>query len=174
MKLTRWRKLTGLTLILAITGMAGVACDDDEGNGGPTGPTIADLAGSWQASATESGTSFVLTWNTDPNQVVSMVDLGATVTLTVLDDGTFTIVVDFPDAAPFADITLPGEFEIMGNNVMVTTPVGSVEGTISLDGDTLTLVLMDVSLVDFDGDQVSPGDPDDDARLDATVNRVAG
>jgi hypothetical protein len=146
-----------------MVGALTVACgDDDEGT---TGPTIADLVGTWNA------TTVNLTWNANPTTEIDLVQgLGLTVQIVVNADGTYTFSAS-QGAVVVQSIT--GDFNITGSNSFTLTnddePGETFSGTFSLTNsdNTLTVNMPVVSIFDFDQDG-----EDDDSEMDATFSRV--
>lgn len=172
MKLERWKKFTRLALVLALCGGVGVACDDDDDDG-PTGPTTADLAGTWVASQAQAGTQFQLTLNANPQVQVDLVGQAAfTITLVVQETGDFNL--DLDDPTDLQDQMVNGSFDVTGDNtITVTTAEASFNGTFSLsnDGDTVSLTVENTTLADLTGDgEITEADA---ALLEATFNRTA-
>jgi hypothetical protein len=140
-----------------------VACSDDGGNGGVTGPTIADLAGTWNAS------SVLLTWNANPAVQLDLVQtLGATVTLQVTNQNRYTFTVSVPG---LPDQIIMGDFSFTATGANTgtfsltddTDPPGTdpTSGTFTLSGtNSITINIPDAELVDFDSDGT-----DDEALL---------
>ncbi len=147
------RKWVRLTLpILAISALA-LGCGDD--NGGTTGVTINDLAGTWNA------TSMVLSV---PGVSLDLVQtFGADVTLNITTGERYTLTVEVPGTPT---MTVTGNFTISGSNFTLTDddePTEPISGTFSLSGNTLTVNASEVELVDFDQDGVE--DPADMAAV---------
>jgi hypothetical protein len=171
-------RLTRLSLAALLGVAVAIGCNGDD----VTGVTASQLAGSWEASGATAGTSFVLTPNDPSFDPLNPLAVGAVVTVTVTEggvnegDGSFTLVIDFPDQTGLADITVPGTFTIEGNTITIETPIGTVSGTVSIQTSggvtTLTIQLDDVNLFDFDGDGGFVGDEDDEAQLDATLEKT--
>jgi hypothetical protein len=160
----RLTKFAQLALPLLLVGAVAVACGDDE-DGGPTGPTIADLAGTWDA------TSLKLT---HPNATVDLVQtFGGTVTLEVTTAGAYTFTGSVPGQPT---LTITGEFQITGTNTFTLTndadPTDVLSGTFTLSADknSLSITLQDAELIDFTGDGVV--DSADAALLEGAFTRV--
>ena len=151
MKLAR-----SVVAIMAIAALA--ACDDDDDNG--TGPgddiVVADLAGSYQIG------SFTYDHD-DSNESVNLTPLGMGVTeLEVEADGSFTGTLVFPhpstgEPTPFpigGDISISNadddEADLTIAFDAATQALGLLDasetGTVSLSGNTLTLVLTEVTV----------------------------
>lgn len=143
-------------LPLMFIGALTVACDDDDDNGA-TGPTIADLAGSWQMT---SGTLGAIDLSFAVNDI----------TLDIDNAGAFTLTIT-PLAGPATVIT--GDFEITGNNTanIITDddPANPIPATFNLSGDNLTVQANDVELLDITGDGMVTSD--DEADLNITFER---
>ena len=148
------RKWIGLVLPMMMISALAVACSDDGGNGGVTGPTIADLAGTWNA------TSILLTWNANPAVQLDLVQtLGATVTLQVTNQNRYTFTVSVP-GLPAQIIMGDFTFTATGANSGTfglsddTDPPGTAPttGTLTLSGNMVTINIPDAELVDFDMD----------------------
>ncbi len=147
------RKWIGLVLPVMMISALTVACGDDEGNG-VTGPTIADLAGTWNA------TSLLLTWNANPAVQVDLVQtLGATVTLQVTNQNRYTFTANVPgqpalmvvgDFSFTATGANSGSFSLTDDDEPGGTPT---TGTMTLTGaNTITVNIPDAELIDFDMD----------------------
>jgi hypothetical protein len=131
-------------LTILMVGALAVGCGDDDDT---TGVTINDLAGTW------NGTSVELTWNAVPTVSVDLVQLGLTITLDVVTNGTYTF------AASLAQQTVEmvtGDFNLTGSNRFSLTdddePGVTWSGTFTLSGNNLSVRLEDVTLFDFDDD----------------------
>ena len=152
------RYIVSLMLVAALT----VACGDDN-NDGTTGPTIADLAGTWVMT---SGTldSPALT------QPVNLVIVTNDLTLEIDNAGAFTLTIT-PLAGPATVIT--GEFEITGNTtaniINDDDPDNPIPATFNLSGNTLHVQANDVELIDLTADgMVTAADAGD---LDITFEK---
>jgi hypothetical protein len=133
--------------MLLVAGLA-PACGDS------TSVTGDDLLGTWTA------TEFVFSDFEDPVTDFDVIQVGGDVTMVVRADGTFTITVAIPFAAPEVQ---DGTWELQDGNVLVITEQGQVDGValeIELSGTTLTVYSDDV---DFDF-----GDGEIPAQLNAT------
>ncbi len=174
MKWNRVVKWTGLALPALLVVALGVGCDDDEGNG-ITGPTIADVQGTWVASPGQPGTSLVLTPNAAPGNAVDAVNtLGGTFTLTITSNGDFELVISIP-ALQIAE-TITGEITITETNratlVNDADPTDVLTATFSLtnNDNTLSITVQDAELINLI-DPPTVG-PEDAAELDATFVRT--
>ena len=129
-----------------------LACSDS------TGIAPEDLAGTWAA------TSFVFTSPTNAAQSVDWMQLGATLTLTISAEGTFTTTLREPDGTLDTDT---GTVSVSGTVLTIAeTGQGSPTSfTAVRDGDTLTLTDTDEEY-DFDDDGT-----DDPATLRITLSR---
>ena len=158
MKLIRAKWLR-LALPVLMVGALTVACDDDDE---PTGVTVADLAGIWNAS------SMSLTFMGNP---VSLTDIGGTAVLTITSSERYTLVLNIPG---MPTSTNTGDFTISGSSFTLTDDDepedDPIEGTFTLseDGNTLTVQASEVELFDFTED--GENDP---ADLNATFTRAS-
>lgn len=85
-------KLARFAFAAALAGALALGCGGDEGTG-PGGITIADLAGTWDATtATFEGV--------DGSGFVDVIADGGSVTLTITGDGRFTFVLTLPGESP--------------------------------------------------------------------------
>ena len=102
-----------------------------------TGVEPNDLAGTWTA------TSIVFTSVADPTLSVDMATEGATMSLTLNADGTYTWAFVFP-GEPTEDET--GTYTVSGNIMTITASAQDFAETVAIvrSGDTLTLTLTDV------------------------------
>ena len=102
-----------------------------------TGVELDDLAGTWTAQ------SIVFTSAADPTLTVDVRDEGATMSLTLGADGTFSWAFGFSEGQSENET---GTYTVFGNT-MTTTESGEGDTetiTIARVGDTLTLTLEDV------------------------------
>lgn len=156
----RVSKGTRFALPLLLVGAVAVACNDNKTT--PTGPTIADLAGTWNA------TSVVLTWDANPSIKVDPVQaFGATITLEITTAGRFTFTIDVPGQP--LDVTT-GDFTLNGTNFTLTNdadPTDVLSGSFTLSGNNLSITVQHAELLDFDGDGV-----EDPALLEAQFTRA--
>jgi hypothetical protein len=150
-------------LPVLLVGAIAVACGDDDEE--PTGPTVDDLAGSWDA------TSLLLTWNANPAVSVDLVQtFGGTVTLVITAAGRYTFTAAVPGQAVQ---TITGDFTITGTNQFSLTndddPLDVLNGTFVLDsnGNELDINLPDATILDFDEDG-----EDDEALLEGNFLRT--
>jgi hypothetical protein len=160
-------KWARFALPLLLVSAIAVACGDDE-EAGPTGPTIADLAGSWDA------TSLKLTLNANPAVSVDLVQtFGGTVTLDVTSAGRYTFTGSVPGQPT---LTVTGDITITGANTFTLTndddPTDVLSGTFTLSADknSLSITLQDAELIDLTGDGVV--DSADAALLEGAFTRV--
>ena len=144
MRLHRLGRVAGSTLSMLMVGALAIGCGDDDET---TGPTIEDLAGTW------NGTSVELTWNDVPSVSVDLVQLGLTITLDVETNETYTF------EASLAQQTVEmvtGEFNLTGSNSFTLTnddePGVEWSGTFTLSGNNMSVRIEDVTLFDFDDD----------------------
>ncbi len=102
-----------------------------------TGVEPNDLAGTWTA------TSIVFTSVEDPMLTVDLATEGATMSLTLNADGTYTWAFVFP-GEPTEDET--GTYTVSGNTLTTTESLENFVETMAIvrSGDTLTLTLADV------------------------------
>lgn len=149
--------------VLLVAGLAAACGDDDEG---PSGPSFADLAGSWRATTT------VFTLNADPSVTLDIVQtLGAVVDLVLVSDGSFVFDIDVPGLG-LTQVT--GSYTLDGNTATVINdaePNDPLTGTFTLstDGNTLTIRINDTTLFDLTQDGIV--DEADAARLDGVFDR---
>lgn len=152
-------------LPLFLMGVIAVGCGDDDGNG-MTGPTIADLAG-----------SYVMTQGTlDPAAPqIPNVDLllvtSSAPTLVIESDGDFTLTLALLGQP--APLQVTGSIAITGSNTgTVTTdmdPNDPADATFSLSGNTLSINVPDAQLIDLTGDgMITEADAGD---LDVTFQK---
>ena len=154
MRVTRLGRTAGFLLPILMVGALTVACSD---NNETTGPTINELAGTWD------GSSVLLTLNANPSIQRDLVqDLGLTVTLEVLVTERYSFTAAL-GATPVEVVT--GDFNLTGSNRFELTnddePGVTWEGTFTLAGDNLSVRLQDVTLLDFD----NPPDGENDETL---------
>lgn len=148
-------------LPLMFVGALTVACDDDDDNG-VTGPTIADLAGSWQMTAGTLDSPALA-------QPVNLAIVTNDITLDIENTGDFTLTIT-PLAGPAT--VIDGEFVITGNNtanIITDDPNDPVAATFNLSGNTLTVQANGVELIDLTGDGMVTSD--DEGDLDITFER---
>ncbi len=127
----------GLMLVAAIAG--GAACG---GGDGGSGPNATDVTGTWQL------TKVLFVSQANPTQSVDLIaDVGATATLTLNADKSFTFVVTPPP--PAAVETTTGTWSLGGQVLTIVRDgfSGNVQFDITLTGQTLRLV---GGHVDFD------------------------
>lgn len=137
-------------LALAVV-VAGLGCGDDGG-------APADLTGTWNA------TSLVFTSTTNPAQQEDLIALGATFTIVLRADGTYTSTLAPPGGAPdVATGTWSASTDVL--TIQETGDPFTVQFDFSLSGSTLTLTGGGVDY-DFDGDGT-----DDPATLDVVLVR---
>lgn len=165
MKKNRLVRLGRFSLPLLLIGALGVGCDDDDE---PIGVTIADLAGTWVA------TSVVLSNNAFlPVDPFDLVAVGATVTLTIQNNGNFTFsATNLP--APLSDVNITGTIEITGNNtadIITDDPLDPAPAAFTLSGDNVTLSVPNAELIDFD--ESGTIEPAEEVDLSAAFTRQA-
>ncbi len=143
-------QVKGLAATLGVA--LALACGDS------TGVTVEDLTGTWVA------TEIVFTNPANASQSVDLIDQGATFTLTVRSDSTFTTVITEP-GEPIE--TRTGDVSSNGDTLTVAeSGQGSpTEFLASRSGDTLTLTTSDEEF-DFDGDEA-----EDPANLRIVLRR---
>ena len=102
-----------------------------------TGVELDDLAGTWTAH------SIVFTSVADPTLIVDVTDDGATMSLTLGADGTFSWAFVSPGEASENET---GTYTVFGNTMTITESGEDhpETSTIARSGDTLTLTLEDV------------------------------
>jgi hypothetical protein len=158
----RLKTWTRFALPILLVGALAVACGDDDET--PTGPGLDELVGTWDASL------LTLTWNAMPSVTVDLVGIGATVTLVVNSNGTYSFTVAVP-AQP--DQVITGDFTLLGGNSFSLTNdaeagvVWTGTFTLSSDGDELTVNVPNVTIFDFDMDGT-----EDEALLIGEFDRV--
>jgi hypothetical protein len=138
-------------------------CGGDDGTG-PSGITMAELVGSWDA------VEVVFTNLANPSETMDLVALGADVTLTASSGGDFALVMMLPGEGYQVQT---GVVSVQGGRVVIEDDDDPGEpGTFSadLDGNLLTLELVDGEVeIDFDDDGV-----DDPADLRLVLGRLLG
>ena len=144
----------GIRLLAAAFAVLAGACGD-----GGTGPDEEELTGTWRATKME----YVSVANS--SQKVDVVALGATVTLVLDSDGTYTLTTAVPGQGQ----------EILSGTWSASTDVltcqwsgqysGEMQFEMSLSGDTLTL---SGAHTDFD---INGDDVDEEARLNMVLAR---
>jgi hypothetical protein len=121
-------------------GMAVLACGDS-----PSAVQLSDLVGAWTITTLEfreqGGTA----------RVDLIGDRGATATMTVESDGTFSLTVTEPGLPPATDT---GTITLSANEIVLAIGGDSSQGTIARDGDTVTMDLDGGVEFDFDEDGV--------------------
>ena len=158
-RLKTWMRIA---LPVLLVGALAVACGDDDE---PTGVTIGDLAGTWDAS------DLSLTWNANPAVVINLVDIGATVTLVINSNSTYSFTIAVPGQD---DQVITGDFTLLGGNRFELTNDDEPEDlwtgtfTLSADGNELSVNLPDVTIFDFDSDGT-----EDEALLEGDFDRVS-
>ncbi len=159
------KKWAPVALLLASA--IAIACNDDNKTG-PTGPTIADLTGTWNA------TSVKLTLNANPAVSVDLVQtFGGTVTLDITSAGRYTFTGSVPGLPP---LTITGDFQITGTNTFTLTndadPTDVLSGTFTLSADknTLSVTLQDAEVIDLTQDGVV--DAADASLLEGVFSRM--
>ena len=110
------------TSALALILIAG--CDD-----AATGLDADDIAGTWTA------TSIVFTQTADPMTVVDAVDEGASLTLLLGTDESFT----FTFTSPEENEVDTGTYSVSGSTITLTGSTETETFAITRDGDTMTL-----------------------------------
>jgi len=143
-----------LAVLLVLAGSA--ACGGDGG----TGPSKAELTGTWSASRIE------YTNVANPAQKVDVAQQGATLTLGLQSGGVFTIALLVPGEAP---VDISGLWSSSTDVLTLRWTSGAANNEMQFDmtltGNSLSLVGAD-SEFDFDGDDV-----DDPATLSLTLTR---
>jgi len=139
-------KIAVLFVILAIA-LTGIQCKKSED---PTGPEDVNFDGTWVANSATSGTKMIYD-ATDSNPIlyVDAVEMGATLSITVVGDDYSLILVE-PEEEPMVDT---GTFKAEGDQITLTSddPEEDVlTFTWSLDSDLLTLKSDDVSFPGFE------------------------
>ena len=124
-------KLARFAFAAALAGALALGCGGDEGTG-PGGITIADLAGTWDATtATFEGVV--------GSGFVDVIADGGSVTLTITGDGRFTFVLTLPGESPE---TASGTMHFEEDALVMTfddDPSDAVFFIFFLSDDTLTL-----------------------------------
>jgi len=124
------RLVRTLTVLVLGAGLM-VGCNDDGIS--PEDLTLADLVGGWSAD------EFEFTSQSNPAESVDFITLGGEVTLSVADNGRYTIVMLPPQDTP--DVS-KGSVDVDGGFLLVTddeTPGDTVTFTLILSGNTLTI-----------------------------------
>ncbi len=149
------RTLSTTVLAAALVVGCNDSTDPDPGN-----VSQDDLAGVWTA------TQFLLTSTDDPAMSVDMIALGATFTLTINADGTYSEAGLFPGNPPEVE-NGSGTYVIQGTNIILTETDDPEPFTVAfvLSGNTLTLTSTDETF-DFDDDGV-----EDAATLEMILTR---
>ena len=148
--------------VAVLVAVSAVGCSDDGDNGTdpPAGVTLADLAGTWDATEAE--------FQSLDNPLIrfDLVALGGSLTLTVAANGDYSATIQPPGEAPETET---GTVTVQGNviDLNVDGVPESVEFDFTLVGNTLTMVT-ESDEFDFDGDDV-----DDPARLTLVLVRRA-
>ncbi len=124
-----------ITSALALILMA--ACTDATGVASDVGTGVApdDLAGTWTA------TSMVFTSLEHPELSANVVAEGATMTLTLRADGTFSWTYVFPGEPTESDT---GTYTVSGGTMTLFETTGSETIAITWNGNTMTLTMADV------------------------------
>jgi hypothetical protein len=119
-------------------GLAAAGCGDS-----PSAVQLSDLVGTWTITTLEfralGGTA----------RVDLIGDQGATATMTVESDGTFSLTITEQGLPPATDT---GTITLGANEVVLVIGSDSSEGTIARDGGTVTMVLDTGVEFDFDED----------------------
>ena len=156
------RRNTWALALAAMVAVPLVGCggDDDNGTDPPAGVTLADLAGTWDATEAEFQSL------DNPLLRFDLVALGGSLTLTVAANGDYTATIQAPGEAPETET---GTVTVQGNviDLNVDGVPESVEFDFTLVGNTLTMVTESEGF-DFDGDDI-----DDPARLTLVLVRRA-
>ena len=137
-------KLARCAFAAALAGALALGCGGDEGTG-PGGITIADLAGTWDATTA----TFV---EVVGSGFVDVIADGGSVTLTITGDGRFTFVLTLPGESPE---TASGTMHFEEDALVMTfddDPSDPVFFIFFFSDDTLTLSGEDE--FDFDDDGV--------------------
>ena len=126
--------------VLAVAAVA--ACGDSTGVGDVA--EVVDLAGTWNATVVE------FTNQANTAEKIDLVAEGATLVLTILANGDYTLTIDEPMEAQAVE---HGTLAISGNTLTLSeTGQGSADDfTLNLSGNTLTLTTDDDAF-DFDDD----------------------
>lgn len=119
--------------------------------GDATGVQPADIAGTWTATA--FAFISVSQGPLDPEVTVDLIDLGATATLEVAADGTAVVTVSQQGSTDSDS----GTIAVTGNGVTLEFQGDISTGTITRDGDVLTIVL--TTGVEFDFNDDGADDP---------------
>ncbi len=109
-----------------------------------TGLEVDDLAGTWTAS------SIVFTSVADPLVTADLVADGATMTLTLAEDNTYTLVITFPQEENEDEA---GSYVVAGSTLTLSqTGEGSPSVFVIIrDGDTMTLTVADEEFAFVEG-----------------------
>lgn len=133
----------------------GAGCGDDDG----TGPSPAQLTGTWSA------TKFEFASTSDPSTRLDAISLGATLTMVLESDGSLSLTVIIPEES---SDTATGSWTAEGDVLTISLETGlsgDWQFDMSLSGDTLTLSGAHVEW-DFNDDGV-----DDPALLNLVLVR---
>lgn len=155
-------RLFRLAIAVPLVGAMALACSDDDN--GTTGPSIADLVGTWAATAA--------TLTPQGGSALDLIGLGTAITLTVSANASYEFTIN--NAVLQLSDTITGEFMITGATTGELTndddPGDTLQVTFSLtnNNNTLTVSVPDAELVDLS--QPPDGIPDP-ADLDMTLVR---
>jgi hypothetical protein len=147
-------KFTRTALVLSVAGAVALACSDDNGT---TGPSIADLVGTWTATAA--------TLTPQGGAALDLVSLGTAITLTVASNSSYQFAIN--NAVLQLSDTITGEFTITGSSTGELTndddPGDTLQVTFSLsnNNNTLTVSVPDAELVDLSQPPDGVADPAD-------------
>jgi len=125
-----------------------------------TGLAVDEIAGTWIAS------SMVFTSAADATVTAEMVADGATLTLVLGADNTFTLTLTELQEDDEVDT---GTYTVVGSTLTISDSLEDTTDTFAIarDGDTMTLTILDEEF-DFDD---NPETPEDDATLVVTLSR---
>ena len=157
MRCNAWALAVAALVAVPVVGCGG---DDDNGTDPPAGVTLADLAGTWDATEAEFQSL------DNPLLRFDLVALGGSLTLTVSANGDYEATIQPPGEAPETET---GTVTVVGNVIELNVDgvPESVEFDFTLVGNTLTMVTESEGF-DFDGDDI-----DDPARLTLVLVRRA-
>ncbi|HEX7089298.1 MAG TPA: hypothetical protein VF192_04140 [Longimicrobiales bacterium] len=150
-------------LALALVGGLAAACGDDEPD--LTDPVPETLAGDWEATPEcRPPCAFTVIPVANPADSISLLDLSASVEVSIRTGGGFVLRLQLPDVGV---LPLAGTARTEGSTIYVTGPRGVDTATYSLANDLLTLEYQnELEGIDFDED----GTPDR-GRVRAVLRR---